>query len=232
MCEIIISIVKLSVTIFLFINIFKILSDTNHDAFQKPFAIGEKETLFYTKETNPLVIPSEIGIKCEMYQNAIMNPKVSKLGEVFNLNIELIHDQIGRLLIVVVLSFVFLVFYIICFLIAIKKKSVTLGCLSCLMILASVSFAVAIFVLLYKLIIIFYKSDMKQFIEFLKCKNVNRAGFANYLYAEKLYDHFIMFVITSIIHIFFNISSSQNINKNAQSSTTDNTQEIELTENL
>ena len=97
------------------------------------------------------------------------------------------------------------------------------------MMLASISFAVVIFVLLYKLIIIFYKSDMKQFVEFLKCKNVNHVGFANYLYAENLYDHFIMFFIASIIDIFFNITSNQNINKNEQSSTTNNTQEIELT---
>ena len=70
---------------------------------------------------------------------------------------------------------------------------------------------------------------MKQFVEFLKCKNVNHVRFANYLYAENLYDHFIIFYIASIIDIFFNITSTQNINKNEQSSTTNNTQEIELT---
>ena len=41
-----------------------------------------------------------------------------------------------------------------------------------------------------------------------------------------------MFVITIILHIFFNISFTQNINKNEQSATTNNNQEIELTENL
>ena len=70
---------------------------------------------------------------------------------------------------------------------------------------------------------------MKQFVEFLKCKNVNHVGFAYYLYAENLYDHFIIFYIASIIDIFFNITSTQNINKNEQSSTINNTQEIELT---
>ena len=231
MCEFIISIIKISVTIFLFINIFKVLSDTKHDAFQQPFAPGEKEILFYTKETNPLLNPAEISIKCEMYQNSIMSPKVSKLGEVFDLNIELIHEKIGRLLILVGLSFIFLVFYFICYIISIRRRSTSFACLSCIMILVSISFAVAMFVLLYKLIVIFYKSDMKNFIEFMKCKNVNRAGFGNYLYAEDLYEHFIWFVITNFIHIFLNLSTSSN-NKNEQSSTTENNQDIELTENI
>ena len=51
------------------------------------------------------------------------------------------------------------------------------------MIIASIGFSVANFIYLYKVIMIFYHSDMNQFMEFLKCKNVNRDGFEKYLYA-------------------------------------------------
>ena len=231
MCKYIKSIISLTLSILLFISIFHVISDTKHDQFQQPFSKGEKELMFYTKETNPLINYFQIGIKCQMYQDAIMNPKVTKMSDVFNLNIGLIHDKAGSLLIVIILCLVFLVFFFVCAVISVKIKSLSLICLSLILVLASVGFNIANFVLLYKVTKIFYSSDMNQFIEFLKCQNVNRDGFSKYLYAEDLYKHFNIFVILNIIYILWNLSSSQSEKKNEQAQTNNNTGDIELTEN-
>ena len=230
MCDYIRSIISIGFSILIFVSIFQILSDTKNDAFEQQISLGEKEKMFYGTNTNPLIDFSIIGIKCEMYQNIIMDPKISKMGEVFNLNIKLIHDKIYSILIVEVLAFVFLVFYFICMIISVKNKSLSLACLSCIMIIASIGFSVANFIYLYKVIMIFYHSDMNQFMEFLKCKNINRDGFEKYLYAEELNNHFTRFVILSVIHILWNLSSSQPNKKNEESQGNNN--DIELTENL
>ena len=120
MCDYIRSIISIGFSILIFVSIFQILSDTKNDAFEQQISLGEKEKMFYGTNTNPLIDSSIIGIKCEMYQNIIMDPKISKMGEVFNLNINLIHDKIYSLLIVEVLAFVFLVFYFICMIISVK----------------------------------------------------------------------------------------------------------------
>ena len=231
MCEFIKSIIGLSITILLFISIFHILSYTKADLSQERFSKGEKDNFFYTKDSNPLINFYDIGFKCEMYQNAIMNPKTEKLGDIFKLNIKLINEKINSLLIVVILSFVFLVFYLVCLAISISKKSLSFVCLSCIMIIVSVGFSVANFILLYKVIMDFYNSDMNQFMEFLKCKNVNREGFIKYLYVEDLYYHFKRFVFLSVIHILWNLSSNKIEKKEEQSQTNTNTQAIELVEN-
>ena len=56
-------------------------------------------------------------------------------------------------------------------------------------------------------------------------------GFDKYLYAEDLYKHFTRFVILNIIHILWNLSSSQSDKKN-EGTQGNSTQDIELTENL
>ena len=231
MCEFIKSIIGLSITILLFISIFHILSYTKADLSQERFSKGEKDNFFYTKDSNPLINFYDIGFKCEMYQNAIMNPKTEKLGDIFKLNIKLINEKINSLLIVVILSFVFLVFYLVCLAISISKKSLSFVCLSCIMIIVSVGFSVANFILLYKVIMDFYNSDMNQFMEFLKCKNVNREGFIKYLYVEDLHKNIATFIIYSIIQIIWNLGSNQNTNNNSQSRN-NNDDAIELSENF
>ena len=170
-----------------------------------------------------------------MYQNAIMNQKISKLGQIFNLNIELIHEKITSILIIIGLLLIMVGFYFICLKISIRRQNTSIGWLILILIIGGFILVITMFILLYKVIAIFYKSDMIQFIEFMKCKNVNRDGFGNYLYAENLYGHFIWFVIMSFLHIIVNVVPSQN-DKNEQSSTTnnnqDNNQYVELVENV
>ena len=228
MKECIYSILRFALTIFIWVTIFRILSDTRYDAFQQPFASGEKEILFNNKVTNPLVSSPEVNIKCEMYQNIIMNPKVSKLGDIFNLNIKLIHDNIESLLIVTLCE-VLLLFSSICIIILSRNN---FNSLSCIITLMKLSLGIANLVLLNKVFFIFYKSNINQFMEFLQCKNINRPGFGNYLYAEDLYEHFASFVIANIIDIYLKIIFSENNKKTAESSLTNNDQYIEMTENI
>ena len=231
MCNIIKSLISITIVVLLFISIFHILSLTKVDLFQQPFSVGEKGSLFYETDNNPFLKSKDLGIKCNMYTKTIMDPNVTKLGDVFDLDIKLLHEKVGTLLILVILAFVMFVFYIVCMIIAAKNKSLSGICLSCLLIITSIAFCIAYFVFLFKTIVVFYQSDINQFLKFLKCKNVNRDGFMKYLFVEDLYYYFKLFVFLSIIHILWNLSSSQPEKNNNQSNSTNN-QDIELTENL
>ena len=213
MCQHIRSIISFCLTIAVIVFIFFIRSDTAKNVFEDVLTQEDKNKFFYAPGTNPLIQPSEIGIKCQMFQNAIMDPKVTKLGDVFSLNIELIHEKTTSLLIIWISSLVVTVFYFICFFKNLGSHSVTILCLSCVFLIASFVFAIANFILLYRLIIAFYYSDMNQFIQFLKCKNVARDGFSKYLFVEDLHYHVALFIIFSIIQIGSNINkdnSSEN----------------------
>ena len=102
--------VCLSILCGLFISIgalvylIKIRSDTKVDTFQQPFQPGQKDKLF-TFYSN--ITSANIGIKCELYERAILNPKVKKLGDVFYLNIESIHTRSTQLLILYVVLIVY-----------------------------------------------------------------------------------------------------------------------------
>ena len=231
MCNYIRSTISLAITIIVLVSLFSIRSDTSVNPFNKQFEPGEKEHFFYDLKSNPLILPSEIGIKCQMYQNTIMDPNVKKLSDVFNLGIEVIHDKINSLIIVAIMSFVFLIFYFICLVFSMKTQSLTLICLSFIIIIASMGFAISNLILLYKLITTYYYSDMNQFIEFLQCKNVIKEGFSKYLYVEDLHKNIATFIIYSIIQIIWNLGSNQNTSNNSQSRN-NNDDAIELSENL
>ena len=231
MCNYIKSFISLALTIIVLVSLFSIRTDTATNPFAKQFEPGEKEHFFYDLKTNPLILPIEIGVKCQMYQNTIMDPNVTKLGDVFKLDIDIIHDKINSLIIIAIMSFVFLIFYFICLVISMKTRSLTLICLSCIMVIASLGFAIANLILLYKLIVTYYYSDMNQFIEFLQCKNVIREGFNKYLFVENLHKHVATFIIYSIIQIVWNLSSNQSTNNNSQTRN-NNDDGIELSENL
>ena len=139
-----------------------------------------------------------------------MDEKVTKLGDVFNLNIELIHDKTTALLILWISCLIFTIFCMICFFANIRTQNVTIICLSCCMLIGSFIFAIANFILLYKLILAFYYSDMNQFVQFLKCRNVVREGFSKYLYIEDLHYHIALFILCSIVQMGMQLSNNNN----------------------
>ena len=210
MCKRIRSILNFSLLLAVIVLVFLIRSDTSKNYFNEQLTQEEKNIFFYNTETNPLLQPSEIGIKCQMYQNIIMDERVTKLGDVFNLNIELIHDKTTALLILWISCLIFTIFCMICFFANIRTQNVTIICLSCCMLIGSFIFTIANFILLYKLILAFYYSDMNQFVQFLKCRNVVREGFSKYLYIEDLHYHIALFILCSIVQMGTQVSNNNN----------------------
>ena len=210
MCNHIRSILNFSLLLAVIVLVFLIRSDTSKNYFNEQLTQEEKNIFFYNTETNPLLQPSEIGIKCQMYQNIILDERVTKLGDVFNLNIELIHDKTTALLILWISCLIFTIFCMICFFANIRTQNVTIICLSCCMLIGSFIFAIANFILLYKLILAFYYSDMNQFVQFLKCRNVVREGFSKYLYIEDLHYHIALFILCSIVQMGMQLSNNNN----------------------
>ena len=98
--------IGLLISIIAMIYLFKIRSDTNNNIFQQIIEPSMKEKLFYSINTTPAVNPAEVSIKCELYQNAIMNPKLTKLGDLFDLNIEDIHSKANLLLLFAILAII------------------------------------------------------------------------------------------------------------------------------
>ena len=74
------SLLGLYISISALVYLIKIRSDIKFDTFQEPFLVGQKDKLF-TFYSN--ITSANIGIKCELYEEAILNPKVNKLGDVF-----------------------------------------------------------------------------------------------------------------------------------------------------
>ena len=210
MCKRIRSILNFSLLLAVIVLVFLIRSDTSKNYFNEQLTQEEKNIFFYNTETNPLLQPSEIGIKCQMYQNIILDERVTKLGDVFNLNIELIHDKTTALLILWISCLIFTIFCMICFFANIRTQNVTIICLSCCMLIGSFIFTIANFILLYKLILAFYYSDMNQFVQFLKCRNVVREGFSKYLYIEDLHYHIALFILCSIVQMGMQVSNNNN----------------------
>ena len=228
MCKRIRSILNFSLLLAVIVLVFLIRSDTSKNYFNEQLTQEEKNIFFYNTETNPLLQPSEIGIKCQMYQNIIMDERVTKLGDVFNLNIELIHDKTTALLILWISCLIFTIFCMICFFANIRTQNVTIICLSCCMLIGSFIFAIANFILLYKLILAFYYSDMNQFVQFLKCRNVVREGFSKYLYIEDLHYHIALFILCSIVQMGMQLNNNNNNDENRRER---NNNDVEL-ENL
>ena len=228
MCQHIRSILSFSLTIAVIVFIFLIRSDTSKNYFNEQLTQDEKNKFFYNFKTNPLIQPSEIGIKCQMFQNAIMDENVTKLGDVFDLNIELIHDKTTSLLILWISSLIFTIFYLVCFCINIRSQNLTIICLSCCILIGSFIFAIANFIFLYKLILAFYYSDMNQFVQFLKCRNVVREGFSKYLYVEDLHYHIALFILCSLVQIGISLSNNSNNEKRRERINDENNNDIEL----
>ena len=201
MCKHILSILNFSLLLAVIVLVFLIRSDTSKNYFNEQLTQEEKNIFFYNTETNPLLQPSEIGIKCQMYQNIILDEKITKLGDVFNLNIEIIHGKTTSFIIIWIVLFLFSAFNSCCFVFAlsIQNKTILYICLTSILISYFTSYIV-IFILLYKLILAFYYSDMNQFVQFLKCRNVVKEGFIKYLYMENLKYYLVYFIICDIIN--------------------------------
>ena len=208
MCSRIIPLFGFVISICSIVYLFKISSDTKKDFFHQPFEYGKKEKLFYPMNLSSVALTDKV-IKCELYQEAIMNPKVNKLGVVFNLNIKNIHKRITQLIIIFFLVIVFLFLPLLMLYLYSKTKSAFIFVFAYIILLANLILYLANFIITILLVVDFYKGDTYRFLDFLECKNVNKDELNNYLFAKKLKNDFIIFIILNIVSSMMNYKSNE-----------------------
>jgi hypothetical protein len=208
--------IGLLISIIAMIYLFKIRSDTNNNIFQQIIEPSMKEKFFYSINTTPAVNPAEVSIKCELYQNAIMNPKLNKLGDLFDLNIEDIHSKANLLLLFAILAVISMLLTVFSLVLLEKIQSYFYICLIIILAFGIMVLGFSNLVLTILFFFSFYNGDTNKFVEFLSCKNVNRNEFSDYLFAEKLKKDFTIFVIFNIINSLINSKMNQNKNSNRQ----------------
>ena len=208
--------IGLLISIIAMIYLFKIRSDTNNNIFQQIIEPSMKEKFFYSINTTPAVNPAEVSIKCELYQNAIMNPKLTKLGDLFDLNIEDIHSKANLLLLFAILVIISMLLTVFSLVLLEKIQSYFYICLIIILAFGIMVLGFSNLVLTILFFFSFYNGDTNKFVEFLSCKNVNRNEFSDYLFAEKLKKDFTIFVIFNIINSLINSKMNQNKNSNRQ----------------
>ena len=208
--------IGLLISIIAMIYLFKIRSDTNNNIFQQIIEPSMKEKFFYSINTTPAVNPAEVSIKCELYQNAIMNPKLTKLGDLFDLNIEDIHSKANLLLLFAILAIISMLLTVFSLVLLEKMQSYFYICLIIILAFGIMVLGFSNLVLTILFFFSFYNGDTNKFVEFLSCKNVNRNEFSDYLFAEKLKKDFTIFVIFNIINSLINSKMNQNKNSNRQ----------------
>ena len=210
------SFIGLVISISVLVYLFKIRSDTNNNIFQQIIEPSMKEKFFYSINTTPAVNPAEVSIKCELYQNAIMNPKLTKLGDLFDLNIEDIHSKANLLLLFAILAIISMLLTVFSLVLLEKMQSYFYICLIIILAFGIMVLGFSNLVLTILFFFSFYNGDTNKFVEFLSCKNVNRNEFSDYLFAEKLKKDFTIFVIFNIINSLINSKMNQNKNSNRQ----------------
>ena len=208
--------IGLLISIIAMIYLFKIRSDTNNNIFQQIIEPSMKEKFFYSINTTPAVNSAEVSIKCELYQNAIMNPKLTKLGDLFDLNIEDIHSKANLLLLFAILAIISMLLTVFSLVLLEKMQSYFYICLIIILAFGIMVLGFSNLVLTILFFFSFYNGDTNKFVEFLSCKNVNRNEFSDYLFAEKLKKDFTIFVIFNIINSLINSKMNQNKNSNRQ----------------
>ena len=208
MCSRIIPLFGFIISICSIVYLFKLRSDTKEDLFQQQIEIGKKEKLFYQMNLSSIALTDKL-IKCELYQKAIMNPKVNKLGVIFNLNIENIHKRATQLIIIFILVIVFLFLPLLMLYLYAKTKSAVIFVLAYIILLANFVLYFVNFIITIFLVVDFYKGDTYRFLDFLECKNVNKDELNNYLFAKKLKNDFIMFIILNIVSSMMNYKSNE-----------------------
>ena len=208
MCSRIIPLFGLIISICSIVYLFKLRSDTKEDLFQQQIEIGKKEKIFYQMNLSSVALTDKL-IKCELYQEAIMNPKVNKLGVIFNLNIENIHKRATQLIIIFILVIVFLFLPLLMLYLYAKTKSAVIFVLAYIILLANFVLYFVNFIITIFLVVDFYKGDTYRFLDFLECKNVNKDELNNYLFAKKLKNDFIIFIILNIVSSMMNYKSNE-----------------------
>lgn len=228
MCSRLNSLLSLIVSICTLYYVVHISLDTKIDTFQHPLEQEDKKNLFFSPNSNPVINSLDYDLKCKLYEDSIMNPKVKKLGDLFNINIGLIHDQVTSLIIIYIVIIILIVLILFISILLSNTKNFLFVCLFCGALIATGGLIITNILLIFRIFGTFYKSDIFNFVQFLSCKNVNRQAFGKHLYVEDLQYHFIRFVFFGILSLLFTSGSNSRNNEN-NNRQQENADDIELT---
>ena len=210
------------ITIILFLLqlyfLFKIYSYSKRDPFEYEIKQNEKENYFIGTDIN-----KDLNIyddkQCITYQNLIMDKKTKKLGDVFYLNLNVIHSRLTGLLVITIFNIVCL---IIMLLIIIIIKFISSAAYCCLIIIAIIKYCLDIngtLILCYFILFLydFYHGEINTYIDFLSCPNVNSLGFRRYRIIELFkynYEGYIIMIIINFIFSCIKACTKENNNPN------------------
>ena len=203
-------VVNLLFCIFTYIYLFIVYKDSEKDPSKIQFGFGEKENFFKTMDKTPGL---QFDNDCYYYQDLIMEPKIQKLEDFFEFNIESIHK--GSIILLFFLFYFILILSLISlniflfglsfifpsFLKAIPIVFMLINifsrfdrCLGCINLIAFIHIIHA-----------YYSSDINSYYDFLSCDNINIAGFKKYKSIENLKYDFPRFMVLNIVCMAFSI---------------------------
>ena len=213
MCKSILHLVNVIATITAFVYLIKIYYDTKIDVFQQKIVVGEKENYFIDPAQNPNQL-LKYEPQCQIYEKKIMEPNTQKLGDVFKLNMGIVHTRIAIILFINISILIFLLIFILA--IVLIKLIPTIGTIFGIFILVfSIVMYIAMIVsniIFILLIYSYYSGDTNTYNNFLSCKNVNYDGFSRYRIVEKFRYDFKYFMIFNIISLILNFTLNRNNN--------------------
>ena len=187
--------------IYAFIFLIYVYHDTIIDIFQEPLNPGEKEQFFIDPALNPNKT-LKYDRQCQMYQDLIMQPSTKKLGDVFKLNYEPIHNN-SYYIIIINIFIIFSYTYFILAICAIKFFPDLFFSFGSIKIIFNVTIYIAALLesILFLLVLYyFYSGDTYSYNNFLECRNVNYPGFVKFKNIERFKSDFSFFVFFNVIN--------------------------------
>ena len=166
---------------------------------------------FVDPASNPNKRNFRDGQECQTYQNLIMDPKTTKLGDVFNLKVVSIHNRAFELLILNI--FIILAYLIILLGAEIIKCIPGIELImSIVMYAAGIAIYIAMPLMTLGFILIlyfFFSSDSGEYKRFLECRNVDYLGFARFRDAEALRSDFYFYLFCNLIPLLLGYSADK-----------------------
>ena len=163
---------------------------SNNDSFQIQFQPGEKQDFFVPFDKKKADPKKELI--CKGYEDWIMDKSVTKLGDVFHTNIQIIHEKIT--IIIGILILVIVIYIIVIFLHDCFPSIPYLNNILLLSILFTQGARILNFVFFIQLLYYYIFGDIGKYTEFLRCRNVNYKEFAKYGYFSVLEKIFRIFI--------------------------------------
>ena len=197
-----VSILYIIITILTLVYLIRVYNDTKTDPLKENFGFEEKKKIFkYIAQYEEEMTSQEYN--CKKYQDFILEPEITKLEDIFHLNILTIHFC----------SFIILFIYLF-------QISMTLllpcikGCAQSLnnwiiaLLFSSLKeinygLSTANFIFFIVSVNYFYNGDINTYCNFLACDNVNYEKFEKYRIVENINNNFWMFMCLQIVSICF-----------------------------